>query len=132
MSAVPLYSHEPAMELDPATTRDATIADLSREFGVTFRALRFYEQRGLLNPRREGVTRFYDEKAKSRLALILKGKQLGFTLTEIRAMLLADAAGARGRLGMTRDQVRGRLNALKAERSRIDAGIRELEAELAA
>lgn len=133
MSAALIYANDASTEFEAVPSkREATIADLSREFGITFRALRFYEQRGLLNPRREGVTRFYDEKAKARVALILKGKQLGFTLTEIRAMLAADAAGARNRLGMTRDQMRARLEALKGERSRVESGIRELEAELAA
>lgn len=64
-----------------------TIGDLAREFGVTLRTLRFYEDRGLLSPQRDGTTRIYDGRDRARLGVILKGKQLGFTLTEIRAML---------------------------------------------
>src|ERR687889_2826467 len=64
-----------------------TIGDLAREFGVTLRTLRFYEDRGLLSPRRDGTARIYDARDRERLSVILKGKQLGFTLTEIRAML---------------------------------------------
>src|SRR5215211_7623473 len=67
-----------------------TIGDLAREFGVTLRTLRFYEDRGLLSPRREGTARIYDARDRSRLSVILKGKQLGFTLTEIRAMVVDD------------------------------------------
>ncbi|MET0606605.1 MAG: MerR family transcriptional regulator [Beijerinckiaceae bacterium] len=108
-----------------------TIGDLAREFGVTLRTLRFYEHRGLLSPRRQGLARFYDEQAKSRLALILKGKQLGFTLTEIRSMLAANDHGGAVDLGLSREQMNTQLEHLKAERARIDAGIAELEAKLA-
>lgn len=111
-----------------ATETESTIGDLAREFGVTLRTLRFYEHRGLLQPRREGLSRFYSEADKARLALILKGKQLGFTLTQIRAML---AANDRGELGMSRDQMVAQLATLRAERERIEAGIAELEAKLA-
>jgi DNA-binding transcriptional MerR regulator len=108
-----------------------TIGDLAREFGVTLRTLRFYEHRGLIKPRRQGLARFYDEKAKARLALILKGKQLGFTLTEIRAMLAANDRGATADLGLSREQMKTQLEHLKAERARLDAGIAELEGKLA-
>src|SRR5688572_31470451 len=67
-----------------------TIGDLAREFGVTLRTLRFYEDRGLLSPRRDGTARIYSARDRDRLSVILKGKQLGFTLTEIRAMLAED------------------------------------------
>ena len=70
--------------------RSFTIGDLAREFGVTLRTLRFYEDRGLLSPRRDGTARIYDLRDRDRLSVILKGKQLGFTLTEIRAMLAED------------------------------------------
>jgi cobalamin biosynthesis protein CbiD len=64
-----------------------SIGDVSRLYGLSLRALRFYEERGLLLPLRRGVTRLYDGKTRARLELILKGKQLGFTLTEIRRMI---------------------------------------------
>ena len=67
----------------------AGIGDVSHRFNVTARALRFYESKGLLSPRREGTSRWYDAVSLIRLELILKGKQLGFTLAEIRAMLAA-------------------------------------------
>jgi DNA-binding transcriptional MerR regulator len=64
-----------------------SIGELSCEYDVTLRALRFYEKRGLLNPVRRGQTRLYDSAQVERLKLILKGKDLGFTLTEIAELL---------------------------------------------
>src|SRR5262245_44552528 len=61
-----------------------TIGELAKEFGVTLRTLRFYENKRLLSPRREGLARLYSKADRDRLALILKGKKLGFTLSEIR------------------------------------------------
>ncbi len=131
MSARPMQATAAGLSsaADHSAPVEYAIGDLAREFGVTLRTLRFYEHRGLLQPRREGLARFYDEKAKARLALILKGKQLGFTLTQIRAMLAENERGEE--LGMSREQMTTQLEALRAERARIDAGIAELEAKLA-
>jgi DNA-binding transcriptional MerR regulator len=71
-----------------------TINDLGNEFALTHRALRFYESRGLLNPRRDGRRRLFSRADRDRLALILKGKKLGFTLTEISQMIDAQAGRA--------------------------------------
>lgn len=108
--------------------RDYTIGDLAREFGVTLRALRFYEHRGLISPRREGLTRLYDEKDKARVAVILKGKQLGFTLTEIRSMLAkAKASDAGEDLKLSDEQVVAQLHHLEAQRESVIAAIGELK-----
>lgn len=64
-----------------------TIGDLAREFGVTLRTLRFYEDKQLLNPKRQGVNRTYSRRDRARLKLVLMGKKVGFSLTEIKAML---------------------------------------------
>ena len=64
-----------------------TIGDLAREFGVTLRTLRFYEDKGLLTPRRQGSQRLYGRRDRARLKLILMGKKVGFSLDEIREML---------------------------------------------
>lgn len=64
-----------------------TIGDLSREFGVTLRTLRFYEDKALLNPKRQGTSRFYSRRDRARLKLVLMGKKVGFSLTEIKEML---------------------------------------------
>jgi len=64
-----------------------TIAELSQEFGVTPRALRFYEERGLLTPRRAGSQRIYTERDRSRLRWIERAKSVGFSLNETGEML---------------------------------------------
>jgi DNA-binding transcriptional MerR regulator len=64
-----------------------TISDLAREFALTTRAIRFYEDEGLLSPRRNGRNRVYAERERVRIKLILRGKRLGLTLLEIRELL---------------------------------------------
>ena len=64
-----------------------TIGDLSREFDVTLRTLRFYEDKQLLNPKRHGLNRLYSRRDRARLKLVLMGKKVGFSLTEIKDML---------------------------------------------
>ena len=71
-----------------------TIAELSKEFGLTLRALRFYHSRGLISPEREGRRRVFSRADRDRLALIVKGKKLGFTLTEISQMIEAQSGRA--------------------------------------
>lgn len=63
-----------------------SITDLAREFHITPRAIRFYEDQGLLNPRRQGRRRIYSQRDRTRLKLILRGKRLGFTLGETREL----------------------------------------------
>jgi len=63
-----------------------TITDLAKEFGVTTRAIRHYEDEGLLNPRREGNNRLFSNRDRVRLKLALRGKRLGFSLAEIREL----------------------------------------------
>lgn len=64
-----------------------SIGDLAREFDVTLRTLRFYEDKGLLNPKRDGLNRLYSRRDRARLKLVLMGKRVGFSLTEIKDML---------------------------------------------
>jgi DNA-binding transcriptional MerR regulator len=63
------------------------IADLAREFGISTRAIRFYEAKGLLNPERVGATRVFRRRDRARLMLILRGKRLGFSLRDISEYL---------------------------------------------
>lgn len=63
-----------------------TITDLAKEFGITTRTIRHYEDEGLLSPRREGLNRLFSQRDKVRLKLALRGKRLGFTLAEIREL----------------------------------------------
>lgn len=67
--------------------RTFTIAELAREFGVTARAIRFYEDKGLLSPHREGMRRVYTERERVRLLLIVRGKRLGFSLGECQDII---------------------------------------------
>ena len=64
-----------------------TISDLAKEFALTTRAIRFYEDEGLLAPRRSGRSRIYGERERVRIKLILRGKRLGLSLSEIRELL---------------------------------------------
>ena len=64
-----------------------SIGDLAQEFGVTTRTIRFYEDKGLLNPRRDGLKRIYDQRDRVRLRLVLRGKRLGFSLDEIAGII---------------------------------------------
>ena len=68
----------------PQTTY--SISDLSKEFDITTRSIRFYEDQGLLKPKRRGQTRIYSLKDRVRLKLILRGKRLGFSLAETRRL----------------------------------------------
>ena len=63
-----------------------TISELAREFGVTTRTIRFYEDEGLLSPMREGTNRVFSQRDRVRLKLALRGKRLGFTIAEIREL----------------------------------------------
>ncbi|MFQ2070577.1 MerR family transcriptional regulator [Aeromonas veronii] len=66
--------------------RSFSISELAREFDITTRSIRFYEDQGLLNPAREGQTRIYSKQDRVRLKLTLRGKRLGFSLAEIREL----------------------------------------------
>jgi DNA-binding transcriptional MerR regulator len=75
------------MELEEKERAEYSISDLSREFDITPRAIRFYEDQGLLSPRREGQRRIYTPRDRTRLKLTLRGKRLGLSLSEIRELI---------------------------------------------
>jgi DNA-binding transcriptional MerR regulator len=109
--------------------RTYTITQLAEEFGITPRAIRFYEDRALLSPRREGQNRIYSPRDRVRLGFILRGKRLGFRLDEIREMLdLYDLGdGQAEQLRVTLERTRERLQTLRRQRQDIDQAIGELE-----
>jgi DNA-binding transcriptional MerR regulator len=104
-----------------------TIGELSREFGVTLRALRFYENKGLISPHRDGLSRLYSPGDRTRLALILKGKKLGFTLGEIRQMIAAEEGDADSEtLTLSREKCLEQIELLRRQKSEIEDGLNEL------
>ncbi len=106
------------------------ISELAREFGVTPRALRFYEAQGLLNPERRGQHRLYTQRDRARLAWILRGKRVGFSLAEIKELIdaydLPDHRETQRRL--TLEKCRERIAALERQRADIEQVIAELTA----
>ena len=118
---------------DEATKRETQsfrIGDLAREFDVTLRTLRFYEDKGIIAPERRGTTRIYSPADRDRLQLALFGKRIGLPLKEVRAMLEKhDRPG-------TEDEIEAILQrqreVLTAQRAELDATLAELDARLAA
>lgn len=110
--------------------RTFSIRQLCQEFGCTARALRFYEDKGLLSPRRDGLNRIYSYKDRARLQLILRGKRVGLALAEIREIL--DLYGAEDggvqQAAQSLRKFRERIVALEAQREDIDKAIEELKA----
>ncbi len=106
-----------------------TIAELAAEFAVTPRSIRFYEDKELIQPHREGTARIYNRRDRGRLILILRGKRLGFSLAEIKEVLdLYDHSDDRiEQLKLTLKRSRERLDILAQQRRDIDSTTAELE-----
>ncbi len=109
--------------------RTYTIRNLCQEFKVTPRALRFYEDKGLLSPRRSGLNRVYGHRDRARLKLILQGKRVGLSLAEIREILdLYDRRdGGAAQLALSLEKWKERRVALEAQRQDIEEAIGELD-----
>jgi len=126
-SGAQIWAAEPSGDTHVTGKPAFTIGELSREFGVTLRALRFYENKGLISPQRDGLSRLYSEGDRNRLALILKGKKLGFTLGEIRQMIAAEEGKADSQaLTMSREKCLEQIELLKRQKAEIEEGLNEL------
>ena len=109
---------------------DLTISQMSRLYGVSQRTLRFYEDRGLIKPRREGNARYYRGADRVRMEMILKGKKLGFTLTEIQDLIGGKGASETADFGerLQPHQIVSQIGHLERQRDEIDSAIQQLRA----
>ena len=105
-----------------------TIGDLAKEFQCTLRTLRFYEDKGLINPKRDGLNRIYNRRDRARLKLVLMGKRVGFSLSEIRDMLdlydLRDGQVTQLRVALSK--FNEQISVLEDQRKDIEQAIEEL------
>jgi len=103
------------------------IADLAREFGISTRAIRFYEAKGLLSPERVGATRIFRRRDRARLILILRGKRLGFSLRDISDYLSLYDANRSQQVHLLTAKVDERLASLEAQLEDLQTTIAELK-----
>jgi len=115
---------------DRALNAEFSISELAQEFDVTPRAIRFYEDQGLLAPRREGQRRVYTARDRTRLKLTLRGKRLGLTLSEIRELIDMYEPGRDERPQLERflSVLESHKASLLQQRADIEAQLAELEA----
>ena len=106
-----------------------TITQLTQEFDVTTRTLRFYEAQGLVSPHRRGRQRLYTPGDRTRIKLILRGKRLGFSLNEIKEMIemYGSAPGETGQLHLLLDRIAARREELLEKQRDIELTLLELD-----
>ena len=106
-----------------------SIRDLAAEFGVTTRTIRFYEEKGLLDPRREGTHRVYSPADRTKLRLILRGKRLGLSLEESAEIILMYGTPARNQAQLEKliEKIRDKRGALLQQQKDLDAMMKELD-----
>ncbi len=129
-SAGALSAMTDVSEETPQSNEELTrIGDMSRLYGVTLRALRFYEDKGLINPVRQGTTRLYTRRDRAKLKLILRGRKLGFSLREVKQILdLYDPAGSNTRqFRVALDKSERQLGRLERQRRELDESISDLK-----
>ncbi|EMD82670.1 MerR family transcriptional regulator [Pacificimonas flava] len=123
-----MHAADPQSLVAPATKDRYAIGELSQEFGVTARTIRFYESEGLLAPQRDGTVRIYSKRDRARLGWILRGKRVGFSLAEIAELLdMYERAGPESQRAALSHSIAERITALEAQRADLDATIDELK-----
>jgi DNA-binding transcriptional MerR regulator len=110
----------------PAASVGYTVGELAQEAGITVRALRFYQSKGLLAARRDGQSGLFNQEDRDSLTFILRGKRLGFTLAEIGEMLVARAQGAAGTLPISHRKCIEQIGLLEQQRADVDRALAEL------
>lgn len=120
--------HKPTSSISAAESRTYTISELAREFGVTPRALRFYEDKDMLHPARDGMMRLYSNRDRARLTIIVRLKRLGLPLADIREILDLYALndGKRAQTRMMLEKFRKQARELEVQRQDIDTALTEL------
>nr|WP_257283738.1 MerR family DNA-binding transcriptional regulator [Endozoicomonas sp. SESOKO1] len=99
-----------------------TISELAREFGLTPRAIRFYEDRGLLSPKRNGQQRVYSKKDRVHLKLIVRGKRLGLSLAESKDLIALYDPGSRNK-----KQLQAMLDAIDTSSARLEQQLKDIQ-----
>lgn len=111
--------------------RSYSIGELAKEFDVTPRALRFYEDKDLLHPTRNGMHRVYSYRDRGRLQLILQGKNIGFSLAEIRELLdVYSLEGPRVQMERMLDRFRAQVQKLEKQREDIDGALKQINVNI--
>lgn len=114
---------------EPHESEELTrIGEMAKHFGVTLRTLRFYEDKGLINPQRDGATRLYSHRDKARLKLILLGRKVGFSLRDVKQMMdLYDPSGSNARqLKVALEKSEKQMARLQKQRALLDEAIADL------
>lgn len=115
---------------EAADKREWSISEMARDFGLTLRALRFYEAKGLISPQRFGGARYYTPRERARLTLVLNAKRMGFTLSETSDLIgstrSGDNASEVADLPLSPDAVTSQIAFLENQRQAIDAALGSL------
>jgi DNA-binding transcriptional MerR regulator len=114
----------------PGVAREWTIAEIAEEFGVTHRTIRYYEDQGLISPERRGTQRVFHPRDRVRLALVLRGKRIGFDLEKIRRIvdMYDETPGEIGQLHYLLEEIATRRAELEQRRTDIEQTLTELDA----
>jgi len=114
---------------DPESSDTFSISELGKEFGITARAMRFYEDKGLLCPARDGQRRIYSRADRTRLKLVMRGRRLGWPLDEIRAVIYMydTSEGELKQLEYTCEKISERRQRLLQQQRDIESSLRDMQ-----